>query len=313
MSSLLGMPFSSLPCLADDSYDTSSRKPPMALAHLSRGLSASHWTHSFEGTTTLCSTSFFFLNFRISCILPYSKLSLATHSTHISEYMSVSISQFIPPHPPPPPLSPLASIHLYGKTILDQWFSTLILHQNQTKGWWKQRLLGQSVWFGTSGVGHENLHFLHVHSSCCCCWPQESHLEHLWFRACALRREVYSPLHRLQHLSLKSLSHGKRNQITRCNTKDFPRLCVLTTRQQRWPSWKCDGSLRAGSAVTTNVAGKTRGPCPRSRRPLVPTAQLCTWSCEWTVGRRDLFSPLDFVHVTTRGNVLKPSSDPPPG
>lgn len=75
-----------------------------------------------------------------------------------------------------------------------------------------------------------------------------------------------------------SLLHRKDNQI-RCNAKDSPRCSVPTARQQWGPSRKCDWALRAWSRRAHKVAGKTGGPCPRSQRPLVPTAQLCTWSC----------------------------------
>ena len=52
-------------------------------------------------------STFFFL----FCIFLYSTFLLVIHFTHISVYMSIPISQFIPP-PPPPSLSPLG-VHTF--------------------------------------------------------------------------------------------------------------------------------------------------------------------------------------------------------
>ena len=54
----------------------------------------------------------FFFEFYFICFL-YSRFLLVIHFIHISLYMSIPISQFIPPPPPPPPpLSPLG-VHTF--------------------------------------------------------------------------------------------------------------------------------------------------------------------------------------------------------
>ena len=56
---------------------------------------------------------FYFTFFWILFIFLYSRFLLVIHFIHISVYMSIPISQFIPPPPPPPPpLSPLG-VHTF--------------------------------------------------------------------------------------------------------------------------------------------------------------------------------------------------------
>ena len=66
--------------------------------------------------------SFFFLNF----IFLYSRFLLVIYFIHISVYMSIPISQFIPPPPPhptpatsPPWCQHVCSLHLCGRWILN--------------------------------------------------------------------------------------------------------------------------------------------------------------------------------------------------
>ena len=53
------------------------------------------------GTCYLCSIFFFWILFYLFFV--YSKFLLVLYFIHISVYMSIPISQFIPPPPPPPP------------------------------------------------------------------------------------------------------------------------------------------------------------------------------------------------------------------
>ena len=62
---------------------------------------------------------FFFKNFfdLILFIFLYSRFLLVINFIHISVYMSIPISQFIPPHPPPCRFPPLVSIHLFSTSV----------------------------------------------------------------------------------------------------------------------------------------------------------------------------------------------------
>ena len=65
----------------------------------------------------------FFLNFWILFIFLYSRFLLVIYFIHIGIYMSIPISQFIPPPPPPPPpLSPLG-VHTF---VLYIWVGSLV-------------------------------------------------------------------------------------------------------------------------------------------------------------------------------------------
>ena len=57
---------------------------------------------------------FFFFNLLLLLLLLllYSRFSLFIYFIHISVYMSIPISQFIPPRPPPLPLSP-CGVHMF--------------------------------------------------------------------------------------------------------------------------------------------------------------------------------------------------------
>ena len=59
-----------------------------------------------------------FFNFILFYFL-YSRLLLVIYFIHISVYMSIPISQFIPPPPPPPPhnFPPLVSISLFSTSV----------------------------------------------------------------------------------------------------------------------------------------------------------------------------------------------------
>ena len=59
-------------------------------------------------------TTLFFFLFLIYFL--YSRFLLVIYFIHISVYMSIPISQFIPP-PPPPPFSPLVSIRLFSTSV----------------------------------------------------------------------------------------------------------------------------------------------------------------------------------------------------
>ena len=50
-------------------------------------------------------------------IFLYSRFLLVIHFVHISVYMSIPISQFIPPPPHPTPLYPLVSIRLFSTSM----------------------------------------------------------------------------------------------------------------------------------------------------------------------------------------------------
>ena len=68
---------------------------------------------------------FFFFNF-ILLIFLYSRFLLVIHFLHISVYMSIPISQFIPPPPPPPTCPPwcpyVCSLHLCLYFCTANWF-----------------------------------------------------------------------------------------------------------------------------------------------------------------------------------------------
>lgn len=66
--------------------------------------------------------------------------------------------------------------------------------------------------------------------------------------------------------------------------------------------WRC-GAHRGGRKGETCVLGLSALWCQQ----LGPAPGAVTGE------RRDWISPLDLLHVSTRGNVLKPSSDPSPG
>ena len=51
----------------------------------------------------------------------YSRFLLVIYFIHISVYMSLPISQFIPPTPPSTPLSPLVFIHLFSTSVSLFW------------------------------------------------------------------------------------------------------------------------------------------------------------------------------------------------
>ena len=68
---------------------------------------------SLSAGTALFTFSFKLLNF----ICLYSRLLLVIHFIHISVYMSIPISQFIPPPPSPRHYPPLVSIRLFSTSV----------------------------------------------------------------------------------------------------------------------------------------------------------------------------------------------------
>ena len=59
----------------------------------------------------------FFLIFEFYFIFLYSRFLLVIHFIHNSVYMSIPISQFIPPPPPPLHFPPLVSIRLFSTSV----------------------------------------------------------------------------------------------------------------------------------------------------------------------------------------------------